>query len=299
MWARSLLTRPRRSFDIVHIQGADAPVGNVVTAHCCNRAMRKAAERLNIRGSRRFNYLVGERAERLVFTSDRLGALVAVSRKVASEIADSYGVSHDLVEIIPNGVDSDRFRPRAAFREDRRKSGGLTDRFVVLFVGADYRIKGLPTLLEALRYVDATVIAITAEDRELLSLPAYLSVRDRVQIVPPNDRLADYYSIADVFCLPTRYDTFSLTALEAMASGLPVVVGRDAGITEHLIDASNGFILEDPGDVSVLAERLNSLRSLDLRKAMGERARQTAESLSWEVVTDELEQVYLRVAGNQ
>src|ERR1051325_2401752 len=149
LWAASLPASKMRRSDIVHIQGADAPVGNVVTAHCCNAAMQAAVQG---RGTliRRFNYWVGERAEGFCFTKRSTLSIIAVSQKVKEEIESYYEVDPARVTVIPHGVDAERFNPRNRDHSRTRVRSELgieQEAFLAIYVGGDYRLKGFEQLL--------------------------------------------------------------------------------------------------------------------------------------------------------
>ncbi len=298
LWATSLALAPRRAADIVHIQGADAPVGNVVTAHCCNAAMRAAAP-ADVSLTRRWNYAIGTAAERHCFLQPSTRRLIAVSRQVARDVERYYGVAPERIVLIPHGVDAETFHPRnrAQHREAiRQRLAIATDDFVIAFVGRDFRLKGLPVLLEAVRRsgLRITIIAIgVGPQRAPEGIRRSNGPSGRVLCVGPVSESVPYYAAADCFALPTRYDTFSLATLEAMASGLPVVVSRAAGVSELLSPGSDSFVLERPDDVDVLAHALESLvRDQGLREALGEAARKTAERHSWDEVARLTLEVY-------
>ncbi len=301
LWATSLALAPRRAADIVHIQGADAPVGNVATAHCCNAAMRAAAP-VQMSRIRRWNYAVGAAAERYCFSKP--SRVIAVSWQVKADLEHHYGVTPERIVVIPNGVDAETFHPRncARHRETVRQQLGVSvDDFVVAFVGRDYRLKGLPVLLEAVRRagVGITIIAVGVQSR---TIPEEIRGSEgpagRVLCVGPASDIVPYYAAADCFALPTRYDTFSLATLEAMASGLPVVVSRAAGVAERLSDGQDALLMENPSDAQGLARHLTALASdRELRRRLGEHARHTAERMSWEDVSRRTVAVYADVVG--
>src|SRR6266516_688966 len=117
LWSTSLAAA-RRQFDIIHVQGADAPVGNVVTAHCCNAAMCAAAPGMATL-TRRLNYAIGVRAERYCLTKPSTRAVVAVSENVKQEIQQHYNVDSAKVVVISPGVDAHLFHPHNAAAERR------------------------------------------------------------------------------------------------------------------------------------------------------------------------------------
>jgi len=300
LWAVSMAV-PKSRFDIIHIQGADAPVGNVVTAHCCNAAMQiSAVGRESL--TRKLNYALGSRAERYCFAKPSTRMVIAVSEKVKVEIQSYYDVDPERIVIIPQGVDADTFTPAARIRSHsavRERLGFGTDDFVVTFVGGDYRLKGLVTLLKAVSRArrEPRVIAVgVTQDAALDALIVQGGLKERVKFIGWTSDPSPFYAAADCFVLPTRYDTFSLATLEAMASGLPVIVSSAAGVSEHLTDGLDAIVLQDPGDVESLVRQLDLLTSNEaLRNTLGDRARQTAERFSWEKVAERTLEVYRQV----
>jgi len=299
LWVSSVFASEGRAADIVHVQGADAPVGNVVTAHSCNPAQRRAAGP-NAPFLRRLNYALGSAAEKYCLAKHSTRSIIAVSQKVKDEIVREYGIDGHRVVVIHHGVDGVAFHP--VNRERKRASVRSRlmlnpDHFVVAFVGGDYRLKGLDSLIEAARRLPPSVRIVTAGVRMDAGLKALLRddrLDGRVTLLGHvDDVAASLYAAADCFALPTRYDTFSLATLEAMASGLPVVVSRAAGVSELLSPDHDSLLLDDPADVEGLAVRLRRL--LDdaaLRVRLGTNARTTAERCSWDDVVQRTLQVY-------
>jgi len=175
--------------------------------------------------------------------------IIAVSQQVKREIEGAYGVEPQRIVVIPNGVDAEMFHPRhrAGFRAPVRERLGVTpDQFLVLFVGGDYRLKGLAALLEAARRVARAlrVLAVGVRpDAALVQLVREKDLQQMVMFSGHTTDVASLYAAADCFALPTRYDTFSLATLEAMASGLPVIVSRAAGVSELLSPGRDSLIL--------------------------------------------------------
>ena len=101
-----------------------------------------------------------------------------------------------------------------------------------------------------------------------------------------------FYAAADAFVLPTFYDPCSLSVAEAAASGLPSVTTRFNGAAELLTDGIDGYVVADPADDAVLAERLRKLMDADTRRHMGEAARELALTRSLDRNCDELVAIY-------
>jgi UDP-glucose:(heptosyl)LPS alpha-1,3-glucosyltransferase len=290
------------AFDILHTQGADSPIGNVVTAHCCTAAMHAAAPRET---HRRLNNAIGARAEEYALGKSTTRAVIAVSEKVKREIEQYYGIKPGMVTVIRPGVDLKAFHPdnRGRRVEMRLRLGLQADDFVVVHVGGNYRQKGLLTLVEAARQVGGQlkVVAVgVARDRALIDLLEPDIQAGRVLLNGPTENVADYYAFADCFVLPTVYDTFSLVTLEAMASGLSVIVSRAAGISEVLTDGEDAILLGDPRDAGTLAGHLLSLtQDHERRSRLAESARRTAERYSWDRMAEATLGVYRKVTAER
>ncbi len=105
-----------------------------------------------------------------------------------------------------------------------------------------------------------------------------------------------YYAASDVYLLPSLYEPFGLSILEAMASGLPVLVSRDSGAAELINDGVDGLLIQEPRDVTELSTKLGALlKDADLRTRLGRQARRTALRYPWDRVAGETEEVYERV----
>lgn len=200
------------------------------------------------------------------------------------------------------GLDADRFRPGA------RPSNPAP---VVLFVGRITEVKGLDFLIRAvaralqkrdLRLVVAGTgrgdLSDEAHESHCRELARSLSLEGRVDFLGavPRERLPDLYRSADLFCLPSLWETYGLVYLEAMACGLPVV-GIDAGgPSEILKDAFAVKIRPDgvEGLVRDLADVLVALASdAPRRAAMGERGRLEIETeYRWDVLGPGMERIY-------
>ncbi|HXM53951.1 MAG TPA: glycosyltransferase family 4 protein [Candidatus Dormibacteraeota bacterium] len=198
---------------------------------------------------------------------------------------------------ISNGVDLDRFvRPapeaRAALR--RRLLGDAGDGVVACCTVARLSAqKGLDVLIDAaaiLRERGATprarffIVGDGELRADLEAQIARLGVGDEVRLVGarPPDEVPEWLASADLFVLPSHYEGMSLAVMEAMATGLPVVVTRVSGTAELVPDAEHGRVVE-PGDADGLAGAVAVLAAdPELRTLVGMRAGEHAKSFSWD-----------------
>jgi len=203
--------------------------------------------------------------------------VVAVSNRVKEEATRHYGVPAEKIIVIHNGVDAAEFKPSAEARGLIRNQLGLAeDDYTLLFCGTGFRRKGLDYAVAAVDGVPSAKLVVAGEGR----------VRPHPRVVHLGRRtdVAHLYAAADAFILPTLYDPFPNAALEAMASGIPVIVSRVAGVSE-IIDGDS-IVVAEAADVGALAEGIRRLEDPAVRKPMGEAARRKALQYGPERVLD-------------
>jgi len=158
---------------------------------------------------------------------------------------------------------------------------------VLLLVGNDFRNKGLPVLLEAVKLCGKLQLKVCVVGEDALATELVSSARSqlegRIRFAGETRDILSFYSAADIYTAPSLEDSFNLPALEAMACGLPVVVSRNAGISEYLRDGENGVLLQDAADPDELAEALSRIASNPgVAEGIGAEAVSTAAELSWD-----------------
>ena len=175
---------------------------------------------------------------------------------------------------------------------------------LALFVGAGYRRKGLQTAVNAIGYakdmegnVSKIKLLIAGKDdpKPFLRQAGRLGISDRLIFaghVPEPEAL---YGAADIFVLPTKYDPFSNSCLEAMATGLPVITTVQNGVAEIIEDGSSGFVLKNPDDAAGLAAILQYLSCEKARYEAGKRARLKSENFTWTKTLQKTLEVYGKV----
>ncbi|MGO8676855.1 MAG: glycosyltransferase family 4 protein [Limisphaerales bacterium] len=212
---------------------------------------------------------------------------VADSEMVKLEVQRYYPIPDDRFFIAHSGVDAPA--PDANQRRGRwRARLGLDNQDVAaLFVGSEFRRKGLDALIEALgilRERGPRLVVVGGQDRTPYERrAAELGIAHRITWAGRVDNIQDYYALADIFVLPTLSDPSPLAPLEAMAYGCAAIVscGRYSGAAEL---AANGeaLLLQDPKDPSELAKALESLMDPAARKALSERGRLSTRHCSWD-----------------
>jgi D-inositol-3-phosphate glycosyltransferase len=247
--------------------------------------------------------LAGEREA--VRTAD---LVVAPTETEAGNLRDLYGADPDRVAVVPPGVDHSRFFPRD--RREARRRLGLDDRPVVLFLGRLQPLKGpdvaIAAFAEARRRTPALARARLlvvggpsgadgeAMVRRLGELAMARGVSGSVSILGPREHadLPWVYAASDVLMMPSRSESFGLTALEAQACGIPVIAA-DVGGLPHVVASGESGVLVAGGDVTAHAQALSALMSdEDRRRRLARGAVANAARFGWDATVDALLQVY-------
>ena len=196
------------------------------------------------------------------------------------------------IDVIYNGVNTEKFIHKKEYRRD------INQPFNILTVSRIIKRKRIEDLLFAVKMLKEnrlniflTVIGEGKYKKQLEDLTCLLKISENVQFLGyiPHEILPQYYNKADVFVLPSMNEGMSNTVLEAIASGLPLILTNVGGTTE-LING-NGFIVDIKAPKHIARAIKNLYNDPDLNKAMGINSRNHAQFFSWKNVA----QSYLRL----
>jgi glycosyltransferase involved in cell wall biosynthesis len=208
------------------------------------------------------------------------------------------------LHVLSRGVDTERFSP-AHRSAALRASWGCSDSTVVaLYVGRIAAEKHVDLAVDAFARIQCSQpdsrCVFVGDGPELALLrrrhPDYVYTGAKV-----GAELAAHYASADLFVFPSLTETFGNVLTEALASGLAAVAFDYAAAREHLQDGQNGYSVAMADHHAFLAQAERAVRDREQLKQLGQQARRTAESLSWERVINQLEHHLLSVidcAGN-
>ncbi len=224
----------------------------------------------------------------------RIPELLTVSTSSAADIAEDFGVPAEKLHVVPLGVDTEMFTPA------QRRVGGR----IIAIASADVPLKGISHLLHAVarlrveRNLDVQLVSRLAPNGPTEKLIAELGLSDIVHSSSglSDSELADLLASAEVACIPSLYEGFSLPAVEAMASGTPIVASRAGALPEVVGADGECARLVQAADVDqltgVLGELLDSPRERHRLGAAGRR--RALEVFSWESVAAQTVAVYKR-----
>lgn len=236
-----------------------------------------------------YNHIIGKL---LILNSARV---IAVSRTNAEDLV-KLGVTEQKITVVPNGIKMERFLDGTSVSIEQNGP-------IVLYVGRISEDKGIQCLIRAapsvLKDFPHTRFLIVGEDYGCLgkfrALVNNLGMEKSVIFTGrlTDKRLVSVYRSADVFVLPSELEAFGIVVIEAMASGVPVIVSNCGGMKDIVKDGTNGFLF-DVGDARQLAEIIKVLLSNEeLRIRLAKNGKKTVrERYTIDKVVDTLEKLY-------
>ncbi len=227
--------------------------------------------------------------------------VLALSRASAADFQRFHGVASERIRLVYNGVDIERFSPeqcRPQREAARRRLGLPADTVMALIVAHNFRLKGVATLLGAmrrLRTADRKVRLVIVGGKHIDSWRrqvARLGLSEQVIFAGRVEDPLPYYAAADCYVHPTYYDPCSLVVLEAAACGLPLITSRYNGASEMFCDGENVLLVDDPADDAAMAGAMRVLLDDSARRRLGEAARATILQHSFHRNVDQILEIY-------
>ncbi|MBU0480471.1 MAG: glycosyltransferase family 4 protein [Proteobacteria bacterium] len=226
--------------------------------------------------------------------------LAAVSGVIKDD-CEKYYCRTKNVEIISPGVDTELFNPEltTGWRDEARKEFGYRpDEMVVLFVGSEFKRKGLDLLLSAVGTGMKLMVVGRGDNLSFFEgLVQKYNLFEQVTFAGFVDNdIRRFYATADVVVLPSRSEAFGMTVLEAMACGLPSLTSKNTGAAAVITHGRDGFVFETVEQLTGVLERL---RDQDLRRKIGEEARITATKHTWDCQAVKYEKLFYKVVSTK
>ena len=181
--------------------------------------------------------------------------IIANSQMVKNDIVSTYKINPKKISVIHNGIEIKKFNYQKSFDKLSNEFSIKKDQKILLYVGSGFKRKGVKEFLQIiskLRNLDIKAFVIGKEkDIEYYQeLSLKLKIDDRVIFTGPREDVDDFYTISDIFLLPTHYEPFSNVVLEAMGFENAVFTTKQNGASE-VLDSS--FIMNNPSDFSIIS----------------------------------------------
>lgn len=291
------------SFDLVHshdrTSGAD-----IYSVHCVPHALWVRDVRR--KRSSLFDKAVAE-SERQMISSGASSLFLPVSSLAMDAFRSEYKKLPGKWRPLYPGVDFERFSSpsREACRAEIRASHGIREEdFLVLFVGMNFEVKGLDTIIKAVALAKSSapgasirlLVVGRGNERKYREMATAHGVGDAVVFAGTRSKgLERYYRAADCFAMLSTFDTFGMVVLEAMAAGLPVMISSGVGAKDLVEEGVNGFVLAERGDSKAAAGMISGFLDPGRRHEMGRAALQTASAHGWDRLAERMKELYIDV----
>ncbi|MDT8991554.1 glycosyltransferase [Curvibacter sp. APW13] len=228
--------------------------------------------------------------------------IVCASASLKEVVEQAFPASKSMLEVVAPGAAAAPGRARAEERLAARERLRLPQSAdLLLFVGNDMVKKGLPTLIEAMALLPASVhLAVVGQGDHTAAMTVNAQdLGERVHFLGALHDVTSAYHAADVLVHPTLEDSYGMVVLEAMAHGLPVVVSDAAwcGIAKDLKDGETAIVLSNPKDAALLARQVSVLLGdKTLAGRLSERALSFARTHTWEQSAGAYQAMFGRIA---
>ena len=227
------------------------------------------------------------------FGIDRSDGVTSVSDFLRVETRRLFGTERE-IRVIPNFVDTERFRPEP--NPCLRNRVAPEGEKILLHTSNFRRVKKIPTVIRIFAAVAEKIparllmVGDGPERAPAEDLVRELGLTDKVLFVGKQDGVERMFQAADLFLLPSEFESFGLSALEAMSCGVPVIGARGGGLPELVEHGNTGFVC-DPGDAEAMGRAaIEYLTSATLQTEMPAKCRErVVESYEESAIASEYE----------
>ena len=231
-----------------------------------------------------------------------LKKIICVSTSLKERLL-KLDIKENKLSVIPNGVDTSEFQnlPHANFFDrylDEKK-----DYKKVIFVGrldaqkgVEYLIRAIPYVIKNYQKVHFFILGNGNLELMLKKLAAELDILNNITFIDmmPLEKMPEFYSSADIFCLPSIHEGFPLSIAEALSIGLVIVASATEGIPEAIIENTNGY-LASPRNISQLSQKLIKALTLNtekIKEIQGNNVKLAKNKYSWENIVKDIIDIY-------
>ena len=169
-----------------------------------------------------------------------------------------------------------------------------------MFASMNFEIKGLDAILASLarlkagKYSFKLLVAGKGNIRKYTQVAREVNIADNVVFTGrlSKEKLIRLYLASDMYVMLSKFDTFGMVVLEAMAAGLPVIISSNVGAKDIVQEGENGFIISDTSDAEYIASKISLLFDENIRSAMARKALDTSLQNTWAQVTAKYGDIY-------
>ncbi len=220
------------------------------------------------------------------------------------ELQKAFNLPDSRIQVIHPGITVKRYleTDQSSCRSEIRKRHALLpDDVIALFVGMNFDLKGLDRIMQSIsrftvrgdRHPALRLLVVGNGDfRKYQKLAGDLGIEKRVVFAGERRAVEKYFLASDFFVLMSYMDSFGIVVLEAMASGLPVVISDTVGAQDVVEPGKTGYIIKAANYDRTMETALESMMRPDLRHEMGKSARRVAVQYDWDRIAEKVADLY-------
>jgi len=239
--------------------------------------------------------------EKKMYTYSGCQMFLPVSNLVKTKVMETFPIDERNIRVIHPGVDVARFQPANPYnRQETRNAFGISETdFLILFVGMNFEVKGLDSLLSSIALLKSeydndqvkVLVVGKGNNNKYKALAHKLGIGEQLIFSGVRNDIEKIYQAGDILVMLSKFDTFGMVVTEAMAASLPVIISDNVGAKDLVIQGENGFVV-DREDIKMISSKINLMLNREKRLEMGKKAHHTALNNTWEQMTLKVLNVY-------
>ncbi len=226
----------------------------------------------------------------------------SVSEITKKQFLKEYQIDPEKIIILRPGVDVKRFEKKKEIREKIRSKYGIKPSDIaIVFVGMNFKVKGLDNLIRAAGKIKSPELSIKilvagkGNEKSYKNLAKEYGIEDRLVFTGIWEKnIENFYGAGDIFAMLSDFDTFGMAVLEAMAACLPVVISKNVGAKDIVSQGENGFVV-DKNNIDEISSAIIKMCDHKTRDFMGQKARKTALENTWDIAAQKVVEIYEKI----
>jgi len=239
--------------------------------------------------------------DKKMYTHSGCQMFLPVSNLVKIKVLEAFQIDERKIRVIHPGVDVERFQSDNPHnRKEIRQAFGISDTdFLILFVGMNFEVKGLDSLLSAIALLKSeydndqvkVLVVGKGDTKKYKALAHKLGIGEQLIFSGVRNDMEKIYPAGDILVMLSKFDTFGMVITEAMAASLPVIISDNVGAKDLVIQGENGFVINRE-NIEMISSKINLMLNKVKRLEMGKKAHHTALNNTWEQMTLKVLNVY-------
>ena len=243
--------------------------------------------------------------EKKTISPENMQHIIVNSQLLKDQVLERFDYPAENISLVSNGIDKEVYFPaKKGEKEKIKKKLHLSNRFVCLFVAANFKIKGLNEAIRAIAALsdkmrkDVTLLVVGSDKpKPFLELAEQLNVTENLVFAGKQSKMRGYYIASDLLLYPSHYETFGNVILESCACGIPVLTTRMVGAAELIKDNKNGFLIKSAKQIDQIASILEAYMKLPQseHQKFAKNALSATKKYTWQNHISDLEKIFEKI----